>query len=1323
MGITIDDQQYTFDFAENGDIVYDTKNNPVLTREIAKALVNNDYIKSLFPEKEDGKIPTFRWGENGDYVYGGLTYSKPLVYGKNGKVMLPYGSYGMVDQAQRNAGKYIILQEGSVTDVATFLQEIEIQQTGGTVNTDMFDNAIGGFDPDKKINDLVGYSSEVFLKEISKSFSRGGVVYKPVESKFITQDNLLFGANPKESVDYHYIDKSWEWSEYGNDDELTFLKGILKDSKKYDNYTRQTPRGNIHTFGLTRSSQDGQGRYTIGADQLNVPEAVYNAFLAQGRVEEAKDNGKSTGKYNITLTPEELQQTLIANAIGTRAGMEDDTLKDFVAESIGTNEKGETWASSYDKWKTEIGNETKSYQDFIIEEKLSQSQRLDYILNTYDFTNEQRDAIKKRFEEKDQEFKTNGTMEQLTEWLSTLPEVKSVDMSTKTVELAANNVNVNGPTVTLGVAGFSEGLGQGTGEFSGNVNSLGHALADGNVKTKLANKTLVGELGPELAVYDGMYHLGGQHGAEFVDIPNDAIVFNHLQTEGIINGQWGFRGTALADGNVEGPARDNTQSGAGIWYWDMMNKAKSASSSSGSSGRKAAREISADLERWYNLTQLIADAEARINNLVAERELMIDGSDYVESLREQQALLQKQIQYQKELRDDKKVALQQLRKEIEGNQLLSHIYGFRENGQLQYLNGNDKVSEYNVRGGRITLGYGQLDKIQQFEQMTIEQQDAFLEKIGFTFTDTNGHQVTKKDDLAKKFVELVVNPSKEYSTLYDEILAAEGEIAKIDKDILGIDQEILDNQKELEKTIYDAIVDQMQQQIDTLEEQKNLIKEANDAYSKGLSDSLDKEKKLYDQSQNISDREGLQRQLALLKRSGGSATEIASLEQQIDDSLRNEYFDHQQQAIDDIKEANDKQVEDLEEQIQLQKDNLEWQKETGALWTKVYEIMSGSEEDILNFLRGNSKEWFSNSGLTDKALTEEWAKKIGIYVGDREYQANKAVAKASFSYDDLKIGGKDSALRDYLVGIDGNKNLTAEEKAARKEEIVDLYASLYASNMQDYSDSLSDSYIADEEQRKITARENAIREIQDQLGIGEPEEGSDSPIIKSSGSNYKYSDWEYDDEKHWKWVINTNTGKKEHKEYEGAHVWRTQGASTGNPYDVCATCGKKREVTPVKSLPQKDSSKKFASQTEAADYYYTEGLEKKTGIPIDKWLRQNGFSTGGETGNQEGLAYLHKKERVLSAEQTQAFDQLVDNLTPNNSLLQFARLYSSSAATNAAKFGTIEKQDNSINIAPGAITINASIGDEYDVNTLADDIMNEMYKIAAKSSSRGVTRR
>ena len=155
----------------------------------------------------------------------------------------------------------------------------------------------------------------------------------------------------------------------------------------------------------------------------------------------------------------------------------------------------------------------------------------------------------------------------------------------------------------------------GGGKYQGTVNDLGPAYAQGT-------KTLVGELGPELAVYDNAYHLLGRNGAELVDIPDDAIIFNHKQTEGILKGQANNgRGKtvngqpAFATGNASGPAYAGGLSGAiaaidrEIMAWKAllsMTTADLLGSAGGGGGGGSGNTLKAhieDLVEWYNLTR------------------------------------------------------------------------------------------------------------------------------------------------------------------------------------------------------------------------------------------------------------------------------------------------------------------------------------------------------------------------------------------------------------------------------------------------------------------------------------------------------------------------------------------------------------------------------------------------------------------------------------------------------------------------------------------------------------------------------------------------
>ena len=217
--------------------------------------------------------------------------------------------------------------------------------------------------------------------------------------------------------------------------------------------------------------------------------------------------------------------------------------------------------------------------------------------------------------------------------------------------------------VSLG-SGFLSG--GGLNAFTG---TIGKAFADGSIGrlrygAARAQETLVGELGPELAVYDGQYHLLGKNGAEFVKLPDDAIIFNHLQTQGIMRGQMNIRGTMMASGTMNsGPAMAGgnisaalaaVQRAKSVWQ-GLLNKLTaqdllgSGGGGGGGGGDKTA--VIQDLQEWYNLSRQIANIEQEINNIVAERENIADGGAYLRSLRQQQELLQDQVGIHKILLD------------------------------------------------------------------------------------------------------------------------------------------------------------------------------------------------------------------------------------------------------------------------------------------------------------------------------------------------------------------------------------------------------------------------------------------------------------------------------------------------------------------------------------------------------------------------------------------------------------------------------------------------------------------------------------------------
>lgn len=88
---------------------------------------------------------------------------------------------------------------------------------------------------------------------------------------------------------------------------------------------------------------------------------------------------------------------------------------------------------------------------------------------------------------------------------------------------------------------------------NGTAHASGTAKAGGDWGTAVGGETLVGELGREIVVdpHTGRWYTVGDNGAEFVRIPAGSIVFNHKQTESLLeHGYVSGRASALVSGTA-----------------------------------------------------------------------------------------------------------------------------------------------------------------------------------------------------------------------------------------------------------------------------------------------------------------------------------------------------------------------------------------------------------------------------------------------------------------------------------------------------------------------------------------------------------------------------------------------------------------------------------------------------------------------------------------------------------------------------------------------------------------------------------------------------
>lgn len=175
---------------------------------------------------------------------------------------------------------------------------------------------------------------------------------------------------------------------------------------------------------------------------------------------------------------------------------------------------------------------------------------------------------------------SNGTVN----WTNNTTNVKTSFTATGHV----NWINANAPSKGSGGA-------NGTAHVDGTAHLphlVGHANAQGNWGTKTGGLTLVGELGREIVVDpgSGTWHTVGDNGAEFTYIPAGSIVFNHLQSEsllerGFVNsrakGMSNVTGTAMVTGHI--PIKQANIASGNTTYKGSSGSSSGSSSSGGSS--------------------------------------------------------------------------------------------------------------------------------------------------------------------------------------------------------------------------------------------------------------------------------------------------------------------------------------------------------------------------------------------------------------------------------------------------------------------------------------------------------------------------------------------------------------------------------------------------------------------------------------------------------------------------------------------------------------------------------------------------------------------
>ena len=843
-----------------------------------------------------------------------------------------------------------------------------------------------------------GFEGTFKLGDQEITITQGKTIIKTKEGKFVGED-----GKEHDTLAEAYIASQKYW-----------VEGAQKQAQKGVITLNENNEGTIQlNTGKIGFSITDKGQIKIGQELYDSLDAYYSTILGDLTLEEFKINNnlKIVPKFDVEngLTPDQAAQLKEAG-IKTAADL----------QAAWDNDQSENHVHFKAKYDIDLEgtnlNESGTLATKINEQLADVSKQVNIEVNDNGTTKAVQDAI--------DELKANPVIVEVTD-NGTIKDVQQDIYNIKGTTVYATIKEKRVPSETT------------DGSIFASDEEPTHA-ATGNVG--LAKGTLMGELGPELVVSNGRYFVAGQNGPEMVDLADDAIVFNHLQTQSLLQrGMSSTRGKAVtnerkavayAKGSIHGgPAMASAEAALGAlrelraqWKSILDLTAEDLTKKAGGGGGGGNKDAAflKELERWYNWLQEIATLEEKINYEEAKRskiqsEFNRNGYEYYKSQRDTLKYLENEMAVQRDLLKEQQAYFDKRRQELNTQSAFSSLYGFDENGQIKY-----KSAEFQ----RMAEMFGSDSATNKPYHEIKEQYDWLIER-GFGYAmeyNDSGEKIDAKDAEGMKqaldaFWKKIESDQNEMQDLHDSINDLQTNLLKEEEEQNKILKEMEDNQIALENRVLKAMEDAAKREIDELGKQKDAYKESTDALLNGLTEQLDKERQMYEKSNSDTELEKKRRRLAILQRSGGSASEISSLQSEIDNDTRDQYFEKQQEQIDAIQEAADNQIEKLEEQIELLNETLEYQKEHGLIWEKVYEIMAQTPEEITNYITSHDSEF--------------WGKSITNFGQETRQIKFEAEQWKAFTEEGI-LGGVEGLLEEIANEVVEDRKKQAEEK--KKQE-------------------------------------------------------------------------------------------------------------------------------------------------------------------------------------------------------------------------------------------------------------------------------------------------
>ena len=366
-------------------------------------------------------------------------------------------------------------------------------------------------------------------------------------------------------------------------------------------------------------------------------------------------------------------------------------------------------------------------------------------------------------------------------------------------------------------------------------------------------RTLVGELGNELVVnpHSGKWYTVGDNGAEFVNLPKDAIVFDHRKTKKLLDqGFIGGRGVALASGTAMdsgSPGRGSYVGGNGYSVGQdprvkSTYKATKASTKATKDNSKALEETKPALEKQKTALEKQKTAlEKESNKLKIYGQAAIDEIEKREkALNKEKDAQDKAFEAEIEALNKKKTALQKANDEedraIKLAELKDALEKAKANRTVHIYNKNQgfiwAADQEAVNEAQTNLDEQQRDWRNEDILQAVDDEIDKINELKDAYDKSIEAQIADLDDMKEKWNEVISLIGTSWED-YQLGLAAAAHFNNMTLDgmagdLVGYKDDVLANMQEI-----GGVTDQIDSITESIEKLEEAISNAKDAASSG----------------------------------------------------------------------------------------------------------------------------------------------------------------------------------------------------------------------------------------------------------------------------------------------------------------------------------------------------------------------------------------------------------------------------------------------------------------------------------------------------------